>query len=373
MELPHVLALLVPIFLAAAAAATTAARAAAARRTAAAYAGRHVLLTGGTSGIGKAAAAAAVASGARVTVVGRDGAKLAAAVAALRAVPVAASAAAAAASATAAAAAPASAPAGAGSPPPTPPVVGVSADVSTPAGAAAAVAAATAAHGPVDFAFCVAGAATARRFVETPGPDLDRQVAANLGTGLHTAHAAAVAMTGVTPPPAHPRRLVLVSSMAGLTGVYGMATYCAGKWGLRGLGEALYYELRPYGIGVTTVYPPDTATPGYEAENVGKPAETVAVSEGGGLWSPEAVAAGMLAGVAAGRERVTFGFEGGMLGGVTAGMAPRAGAEVFFGGVLRLVAQGYVWYWNGLIGRAHRARMAAAAATGGGGGAKKAQ
>lgn len=263
MELLTLVLVLLPAVAAAAAAAVLLGRRATAARTAAAYAGRHVLLTGGTSGIGLAAAAEAVGLGARVTVVGRDAGRLAAAVEHLRAVP------------RDDGARAAAARGGGGGDGDAAHVVGVAADVSRPDGAAAAVAAAIAAHGALDAVFCVAGGATARRFIEMDAATLDRMVATNLGTALHTAHAAARAMAGVTPPPAYPRRLVLVSSMGGLVGVPGLAAYGAAKWGLRGLGEALYYELRPHRIDVSVVFPPDTATPGFDAENVGKPPEKI--------------------------------------------------------------------------------------------------
>lgn len=348
------LLLLVPVAVATATGALLLRRRATASRTAAAYAGRHVLITGGTSGIGLAAATAAVRLGARVTVVGRDAGRLAAAVAHLRATPV---------DGPRAAAARGDGDGGdGGGGDGARRVVGVAADVSRAEGAAAAVADAIAAHGALDSVFCVAGGAISRRFVEMDAAALDAMVATNLGTALHTAHAAARSMAAVTPPPDHPRQLVLVSSMGGLVGVTGLAAYCAAKWGLRGLGEALYYELRPLGVTVSVVFPPDTATPGFDAENVGKPPETMAVSESGGLWQPADVAARMLDAAAAGTPRITFGAEGAMLGGVAAGMGPGLGGEVLWGGGVRVVAQGYVAYWNWLIGRAHRERAAAAAA-----------
>ncbi len=50
-------------------------------------------------------------------------------------------------------------------------------------------------------------------------------------------------------------QLVLISSLAGLRGFAGMASYAASKAGLRGYGEALRSELRADGIGVTVVCP----------------------------------------------------------------------------------------------------------------------
>jgi short-subunit dehydrogenase len=49
--------------------------------------------------------------------------------------------------------------------------------------------------------------------------------------------------------------VVNVSSMAGLVGTPGLSAYSAAKFGLRGFGETLYAELKPYNIDVTNIYP----------------------------------------------------------------------------------------------------------------------
>ena len=46
--------------------------------------------------------------------------------------------------------------------------------------------------------------------------------------------------------------------------------------------------MSPHNISVSVSCPPDTNTPGFEAENVGKPEETRLISEYGGLFSAEA-------------------------------------------------------------------------------------
>lgn len=46
-------------------------------------------------------------------------------------------------------------------------------------------------------------------------------------------------------------------------------------------------QVKAYGIGVSVAYPPDTDTPGFETENVGKPEVTRLIGEeAGGLFSP---------------------------------------------------------------------------------------
>jgi short-subunit dehydrogenase len=58
--------------------------------------------------------------------------------------------------------------------------------------------------------------------------------------------------------------LILVSSLAGLQGVPGLAAYSASKAYLISLGEALWAEVRGSGIDVLTVCPGAVSTPGYQ-------------------------------------------------------------------------------------------------------------
>jgi len=104
--------------------------------------------------------------------------------------------------------------------------------------------------------------------------------------------------------------IVNVSSMAGFVGVFGLTDYCASKFAVVGFSEALRQELRPFGVGVSVLCPPDTDTPGLARENLDKPPETVAVSAGGGLLQPEDVARALLAGVRRGRFMIVPGGEG---------------------------------------------------------------
>lgn len=57
--------------------------------------------------------------------------------------------------------------------------------------------------------------------------------------------------------------IVLVSSMAARLPFPGITTYSATKAFLRSFGTSLYYEMRDYGVGVTTVCPGAIATPLY--------------------------------------------------------------------------------------------------------------
>ena len=58
-------------------------------------------------------------------------------------------------------------------------------------------------------------------------------------------------------------RILLVSSMVARIPAPGIAVYAASKAYLRTFGEAMYYELKPYGVTVTTVCPAAVDTPLY--------------------------------------------------------------------------------------------------------------
>ncbi len=84
--------------------------------------------------------------------------------------------------------------------------------------------------------------------------------------------------------------IVNCSSLLGFMGIAGYAAYSPTKYALCGLTESLRNELKPYNIRFSILYPPDTETPGFDQENRSKPLEVMLMSETGGLLSPEQVA-----------------------------------------------------------------------------------
>ncbi len=103
--------------------------------------------------------------------------------------------------------------------------------------------------------------------------------------------------------------LVNISSIAGFLGVFGYTAYGASKFALRGFSEVLRAEMKPHGIDVSIVYPPDTDTPQLTYENQYKPAETKALGGGAGLMSAYAVAESVLKGMSRKRFVILPGFE----------------------------------------------------------------
>jgi len=150
-----------------------------------------------------------------------------------------------------------------------------------------------AAHGPPDVLLNCAGRAYPKRFEEITPEAFADTMQTNLHGCWHTASAVVPAMKTVGRG-----YIVNTASLAGLMGVFGYTDYCASKFAVVGFSEALRSELKPYGIMVSVLCPPDVDTPGFAVENTTKPPETVAISAGAKVMTPDEVADALLAGMA---------------------------------------------------------------------------
>lgn len=100
-----------------------------------------------------------------------------------------------------------------------------------------------------------------------------------------------------------------VSSVVGFMGVYGYTAYGASKFAVTGFSECLRQELIAHNVEVSVVYPPDTDTPQWHAENEVKPGETKMLSGTIKVMLPEEVAQIMLSGIASGKKHIVPGFK----------------------------------------------------------------
>jgi 3-dehydrosphinganine reductase len=227
----------------------------------------------------------------------------------------------------------------------------ISVDLTSSADAvsAALLASPTVAGGRVDYLVLSAGDSGPSDFDAIRPADWERLLRLNVLGCVWAARAVVPAMKAR----ARGGRLVLVSSMAGQVGVYGFTAYSASKFALRGLAEALRMELRPWGVGVSLVLPPDTDTPLLARENESKPVECRRISEGAGLFSAEAVAATTVDGMVAGHHLIGFGLDGFMLNTLTVGMLPSNSLAEGVGGLFlwplfRMVGFGYTAMYDGI-------------------------
>jgi len=186
--------------------------------------GKHVLVTGGGSGVGAAIARALSNAGAAVTVSGRRRGPLEDIAAQL------------------------------------PASFAVEADVTDEASVEAMYRAAQAAYGPVDIVVANAGTAESAPFVTTERDLWERMIAVNL-TGVyltwrHGLNQMADRGWG---------RLISVASTAGLKGYGYVAAYCAAKHGVVGLTRAVAVETAKSGITANALCPGFTETPMLQA------------------------------------------------------------------------------------------------------------
>ncbi|MFL6072563.1 MAG: SDR family NAD(P)-dependent oxidoreductase [Mycobacteriales bacterium] len=176
-------------------------------------AGAVALVTGASSGIGRAVAVRLAGAGARVVAHGRDPDRLAELAAEIDCVT-------------------------------------LTGDLAEPAVPAELAAAAVAAAGRVDILVNNAGLGWAGRFDAMPAADVDRLVAVNLRAPIALTRALVPGM--VAGGAGH---VAFVSSIAGRTAVAGEAVYAATKAGLDVFAESLRWELGGTGVTVGVLVP----------------------------------------------------------------------------------------------------------------------
>lgn len=235
------------------------------------FAGRRALVTGGSSGIGRATALQLAEVGAHVAILARGEAALASVRAEL----------------------------GSRARGSEQRFAAIPCDVADPAQVEHAVAAAIAALGGLDLVVNNAGIARAARFEDTTLDDFRRVLDINFLGAVHVVRAALPTLRAQ----GH-GDIANVASLAGVVAVYGYSAYAPSKFALAAFSEVLRQELRPHGIRVAVCHPPDVDTPMLEAENRTKPPETRALAGNASLLSADAVAAALLDGIARGRAEI---------------------------------------------------------------------
>lgn len=223
-------------------------------------AGAHAIVSGGSSGIGYAAASMLARRGATVSLLARGAERLDEAASAIRR--------------------------DGGT------VHTVAADVSNQGSLTSALSGLVSAAGPCDILVTSAGIARPGRFLELDDAVFAQMMAVDYFGTLYAIRAVAPSMVD-----RGRGSIVAISSMAGIFGIYGYTAYSPAKFAVRGLMEALRDEMRPHGVHVGCVFPPDVDTPQLADENRYKPAETAAISGTIAAISPWQVAAKIVDGI----------------------------------------------------------------------------
>jgi 3-dehydrosphinganine reductase len=228
------------------------------------FTGKSALVTGGSSGIGLAAARLLVRRGAKVWLVARNPVKLAAAkteLDSLRRDPA--------------------------------QIIGTTAaDVADEAQARQAVEQATAAIGLPDILINSAGIVYPGYFEALESGVFRRMMDVNYFGTLHMIRAAVPGMLA-----RGSGDILNISSMAGVLAIFGYSAYGASKFAVRGLSDTLRWELKPRGIRLHLAFPPDTDTPQLAFETPIKPFETKVIAGNGAVFSADRVAKDLLDGI----------------------------------------------------------------------------
>jgi 3-dehydrosphinganine reductase len=199
-----------------------------------------------------------------------------------------------------------------------------------------AIAALTGDDLPADVLINCAGFAHPGYFEELPLDIFHRTMEVDFFGTLHPIKAALPAMME-----RRSGHVVNVSSVAGFLAVFGYSAYCGAKFAVRGFSDVLRQEMKPYGIHVSVLFPPDTDTPQLDYENQFKPLETRRIAGTARAQTADQVAQALVRGI---ERRQPY-------------ILPTFDARLYFwlaNGVIRLIH----WYMDGVVARVSRERKA---------------
>ncbi|WJH39644.1 SDR family NAD(P)-dependent oxidoreductase [Aliirhizobium terrae] len=232
----------------------------------------HVVVTGGSSGIGLEVAKIYAAKGVSVSIVARNPERLQSAHERIESV------------------------AAVGAK-----IFSAAADVADPVALSAAIAACEAVQGPCDTLVVSAGIVDPAWFYEQS----DEAFRAMWETNFHGAvNAVRAVYQGMRKR--REGRIMIVSSAAALIGIPAYAGYCGSKAALVGFVDSLRLEAIPDGISVGICFPPDTDTPQLAWEVQCRPREAQMLMGKVKPRRAENIAADIVDGIAKGRARVYF-------------------------------------------------------------------
>lgn len=200
-----------------------------------------------------------------------------------------------------------------------------------------AVQKATSELGDIDILINNVGGAVQDQFVDLPVEAFEYEMRLNYLSAVYVTKAVAQGMLK-----RRSGHIAFVNSAAGQCAIWGYTAYSASKFALRGFAEALSRELQPYNVGVTTIYPPNTSTEGFEEEKKQWQEEVKEITSQAGLFEPEEIAERLLDGIARGQISISYGIDGWLLTVLAAGGAPEATFsqalfQILFGGAIRAV------------------------------------
>ena len=182
-------------------------------------------------------------------------------------------------------------------------IAGVSIDLSDTDSIQASVAKVVDEYGEPDLLILCAGIAGNGTFLTMSSDEFDRIMAINFTASREMARCILPGMLGKGRG-----KIVFMSSMSGLMGVYGYSGYCASKYAITGFAQALQQELYGTGVKAIIVCPSEVATPMIAAEAATVLPQTRLLKDLVGTLSPDKAADIITKGIDQGKHIVLTGF-----------------------------------------------------------------
>jgi len=290
--------------------------------------GKHVFITGGSTGLGKSLAIKFAKMGANVTIVARNEKKLQEAKKDIQAMQ-------------------------ANS---TQKILSIVADVTNYSEISAAVKESKEVNGVMDIVIANAGSSTPGYFLELPVETLQKEVELNyLGT-VFTVKAAAPYMVERK----QGGHFVLVSSAAGFANFLGYTNYGSTKRAVAALAEGLRNEFKLYNIQVSAFYPTGIDTDGFQNENKTKPEETKTMEGPSSTLSPDVVADSLIQGLQRGKFAITNEFISELLRvSCNGGVSPRYNLimDLILCNLSLLISGPLIFYFDWVVNHSNKKKM----------------
>jgi short-subunit dehydrogenase len=235
------------------------------------YNNKHVLITGGSAGLGKALAKIVAKKGANVTIIARSTDKLKIAQQEIQKSTV----------------------------NKNQKIIYFAADVTKFQDINEAINKALIENGAIDLLIANAGSSTPGYFVDLTVESMKKEFDLNYFGVIHTIKAALPSM--IEKSRGH---ISIISSAAAFIDFVGYTNYAASKRALAAFAEGLRHEMVPHKIDVSCYFPTNIDTDCFVEENKTKPAEAVTI-EGAHANTPESVAQSLIDGFASGRFAIS--------------------------------------------------------------------
>jgi 3-dehydrosphinganine reductase len=181
--------------------------------------------------------------------------------------------------------------------------------------------------GSPDFLFNLAGILSSNYFENLPVEDFRSQMETNFFGTLHMIKAALPYMKG-----RKGARIINMSSVSGIMGVFGYSSYCSSKFAVVGLTDSLRLELKPQGIEMHLILPPEIDTPMVDGIRETRPMENVKYTHSAGVLTVEETVDAIVSGILRGRYAIIPGKKAEMM----------VSANRFLPGVFRFFADNII-------------------------------